>query len=179
MAVLLVAMGLTAPSDADVTAVGQGAAAFLINVDITDQGPLETVIAPVNLPPAGGGPFTDAVAVYSEPLLTLDAASLATSTQGGNLASHAGFATSSAELANLIFDEFLTADAVQTTCTANGDGSSGSTTLTGGVVNDGGGDAALPAGPAPNTQFVPAAGITITVNEQIVTATPGSLARSS
>ena len=98
MTLLLVAMGLTAPSGADVTSVGQGAAAFLINVDITDQGPLETVIAPVNLPPAGGGPITDAVAAFSEPLLTLDAASLATSTQGGNLGSHAGFATSSAEL---------------------------------------------------------------------------------
>ena len=168
-------LGTAVPAGGDVTEVGQGAASFLINVEVAQVGPIETVITPVNLPPTGGGPFTDSLASFSEPTLTLEADALSTSTEGGNLGTHQGFATSSAELANLRFSEILGADAVQTECTANGDGATGSTTLANAVVNVGGVGTAIEASPAPNTQFTVVPGVTVTVNEQLVTNTPGAL----
>ena len=55
-------LGTAVPAGGDVTEVGQGAASFLINVEVAQVGPIETVITPVNLPPTGGGPFTDSLA---------------------------------------------------------------------------------------------------------------------
>ena len=174
---VLSAASITLPVGADVTEVGQGAASVLINVDVENVGPIETVVTPVNLPSTGGGPFTDSLASFSEPAIFLEAEALATSTEGGNLGTHQGFAVSSAELEEFVLDEIVGAAAVRSECRANGDGTTGSTTLTGGVVNVGGAVTPILGSPAPNTQFAVTDGITVTVNEQIVTHVSGALAQ--
>lgn len=175
--IMLSSASIAGPARADVTEVGQGAASLLINVDVEGEGHIETAVTPVNLPPTGGGPFTDSLASFGEPAVFLEAQALETSTEGGSLGTHEGFAASSAELTELGLDEILSAAAVRTECRANGDGTTGSTTLGNAVVNVAGALTPIDASPSPNTQFEVIAGVTVVVNEQIVTHVPGALAQ--
>ena len=63
----------------------------------------------------------------------------------------------------------LTADVISSQCTSNGDGSSGSSTLVG--VSVAGSPVAV--NPAPNTTIDVLGAITVTLNEQIVSGSPG------
>jgi hypothetical protein len=93
------------------------------------------------------------------------------STKGGNLNSHAGYATSDASVADVdVIAGLVTADAVASTCTSNGDGSTGSTTLTGASIT---GIGSLAVNPAPNTKISLAGVAEITLNEQTRTDTVG------
>jgi hypothetical protein len=165
------AMAISAsPASAEVTAVDGGA--FGVQVGVTLLGTSTTLVATpsVSLPATGGGPFTSNLASVNLPGV-LSTGVLNTSTQGGNLNSHSGFATSDASVADVnVVAGLVTADVIATTCTSNGDGSSGSTTLTGASVA---GVGSLAVNPAPNTTVtIPGVG-TITLNEQTRTDTVG------
>ena len=170
---LAFALTLTAaPATAEVTAVDGGA--FGVRVDVTLLSINTTLAATpsVSLPSTGGGPITQSLVSLGVPSV-LSTGVLNTSTQGGNLNSHAGFATSSASVADVnVLASLVTADAVASTCTSNGDGSTGSTTLTGAHVA-GIGDLAVT--PAPNTKLTLPGVATITLNEQTRTDTVGSI----
>jgi hypothetical protein len=149
---------------ADVTEVSGGAigesvdVTTLLNAHVT-SGPLPSV----TLPAAGGGPFTNSVLNASVPGL-LTAGVLNVSTEGGSLGSHAGFAKSSASVANVnALAGLITAQVLGSECTSNGDGSSGSSTLT--TLRVLGLPVAVNA--APNTVInLPGVG-SVTINEQI------------
>lgn len=158
---------LTQGAQADVVTVGGGA--FGASGVVTRDGSTST-LAPtpsVVLPPGGGGPFTARAASASlrRSLLTGE---LVVSTQGDTAISHTRTVRSSARVVDVsLLDGRITADAVSTSCLSNGDGSSGSTTLTG--LNP----PQVPPTPAPNT-VVTLSGIgTVTYNEQVEVNTPG------
>ncbi len=178
---ILVALAATAlvttlsssPASAEVTAVDGGAFGAQASVTLVALPPATLAATPtVSLPSTGGGPFTDSVASVN---LTgiLSTGVLDISTAGGNLNSHAGYATSSASVADVdVLSGVLTADVIASTCTSNGDGSSASTTLTNASVSGG---SALAVNPAPNTVVtLPGVG-TITLNEQTGTDVVGSI----
>jgi hypothetical protein len=150
---------------ADVTQVtgsafGESVDVRVLNVPIT-SGPLPSV----NMvsPPGGLGPFSQSALTASVPGL-LSAGVLNASTQGGNLGSHSGFATSSASVANVnALVGRITATVIGSKCTSNGDGSTGSSTLTNLNVLGLAVNAATP----PNTTInLPGIGRVI-INEQI------------
>ena len=101
------------------------------------------------------------------------------STQGSNLGSHSGTATSSAQVAGATLlsapapslggSPLLTADVISSQCTSNGDGSSGSSNLVGLSVAG----SPVNVSPPPNTTIDVLGAITVTLNEQIVTGSPG------
>jgi hypothetical protein len=134
-----------------------------VGPDIT-LGPLAVV--DMVSPPGGTGPFTDSVATANIPNV-LSAGIINARTEGGNLGSHAGFATSSASVADLrvgpATSPAITATLIASKCTSNGDGSTGSSTLTNvrvlGVL--------VAVNPAPNT-VIPIPGVgSVTLNEQV------------
>jgi hypothetical protein len=111
---------------------------------------------------------TSAASVSGPPVLT--AGVLKVSTEGANLGSHDGFSTSTAEVANAnLLSGALTAQVITASCTSNGDGSTGSSTL----VDASAGGNPLAVNPPPNTTIPIATIGTIVLNEQIVTDTPG------
>lgn len=155
---------LASSAAADVTEVSGGA--YGESVDVTTLGGSNVTSGPlpsVTLPPGGGGPFTASVGGANVPGY-LSAGVMNVSTEGGNLGSHQGFATSSASVANAnALSGRVTADVVRSQCTSNGDGSSGSSTLTNARVLG----TPVAVNPAPNT-VIPLPGIgTVTLNEQI------------
>jgi hypothetical protein len=142
--------------------------AFGESVDVTLLGGVNVSSGPtpsvtMTSPPDGLGPFTASlVSVSAPPILT--AGVLNVKTEGGNLGSHAGFAKSSASVADVnVGSGALTAVAVASNCTSNGDGSSGSSTLTTVKI----GSTTLPVNPAPNTVVSLGALGSVTLNEQI------------
>jgi hypothetical protein len=157
----------TSAASADVTKVTGSATG--LDVDVTLVGGINVNVGPISnvnmsSPPGGLGPFTDSVASATAPPL-LTAGVLNTRTEGGNLGSHSGFAKSSASVANVnALSGQLTAAVIASECTSNGDGSSGSSTLTTVKL----GSTTLPVNPAPNTVIPIPGGLgSITLNEQI------------
>lgn len=155
---------------ADVTAWSGGA--YGVSATVTtvagpvSLGPVPMVVTPAA--PAGGIAAADLLA--ADPALALLGISVAggatvedVRSQSGNFGTHAGFVTSSTDLAvvsvggslSTLLAAFVSADAVSSTCTANGDIVSGSTSIANGLaIIDSGianGTVALAAAPAPNT----------------------------
>ena len=124
---------LASPALADVTEVtggafGESVDVRLLNAVQVNSGPLPSVT--MASPPGGLGPFSQS-AVSASVAGLLTAGVLNASTQGGNLGSHSGFATSSASVANVnALVGRITATVIGSTCRSNGDGSTGSSTLT-------------------------------------------------
>src|SRR5262245_7917498 len=183
MAVCCVVIALAAPASADVTDVS-GSGAFGESVDVSvlgtgsvSSGPMPTV----TLPSGGGGPVTDSLAKVSLPGV-LTTGLLNVGTQGTNLGSHNGTSTSSAQVNGMTLlaalapslggDPVLTADVISSQCTSNGDGSSGSSNLVG-LEIAGNGEA---VSPPPNTTIDVLGAVSVTLNEQIVTNSPGETA---
>jgi hypothetical protein len=177
--VLAVAVGavlatavMAAPSTAEVTAVD--GSAFGAQASVTSLGsPITLAAVPtVSLPSSGGGPFSSTLASINVPGV-LSTGALSVDTVGGNLNSHSGFATSNASVADVnVLAGLLSADVITSTCTSNGDGSTGSTTLANATVT---GVGSLAATPAPNTTIDVANVGTITLNEQSRTDVVGSI----
>jgi hypothetical protein len=166
------AVGLTAaPATAEVTAMSGGASG--VQVDVTLLGIHTTLAATPNvtLPADGnaGVPVTSSVLTVNLPGV-LTTGVLNASTVGDDLNSDTGYATSNASVADVnVIAGLVSADVVASTCTANRDGVTGSTTLTDASVT-GIGDLAV--SPSPNTKITLAGVATITLNEQTVTDTP-------
>jgi hypothetical protein len=166
------AVGLTAaPATAEVTAMSGGASG--VQVDVTLLGIHTTLAATPNvtLPADGnaGVPVMSSVLTVNLPGV-LTTGVLNASTVGDDLNSDTGYATSNASVADVnVIAGLVSADVVASTCTANRDGVTGSTTLTDASVT-GIGDLAV--SPSPNTKITLAGVATITLNEQTVTDTP-------
>lgn len=146
----------TGPASADVTALmGRVRAGFTTfeggpTNTLTEFGP-EVIL---NAPPGSLGPFTDSWTISGVP---------ASGTQvlrsgGGNLGTHAGFVAGSTTVTNLSIPgrQFsggpdVSATQIEASCRSNGDGSSGTMTMTGGALFG----VPVPSGPVePNTQFL-------------------------
>jgi hypothetical protein len=169
-AVLCAGIAMAAPAPADVDDLS-GAGAFGVSVNATVTGGPAVTVGPTPsvVLPGGGGNVSDTLAsVNASPVLTTSV--LNVSSEGGDLGSHAGFSTSSAEVneTNLL-DGRLTARVITATCNSNGDGSTGSASL---VDAEAGGNA-LDVSPPPNTTIPLGMIGSIVLNEQIVTETPG------
>jgi hypothetical protein len=169
-AVFCVGIGFAGPAAADVNDL-TGAGAFGVSVNATVPGGPSVSVGPipsVDLP-GGGGSVSDSLAsVNAAPVLT--AGVLNVSSEGANLGTHAGFSTSTAEVANAnLLTGALTAELITATCTSNGDGSTGSSSL----LSASAGGNPLDVSPPPNTTIPIATIGTIVLNEQIVTNTPG------
>ena len=157
------------PAVAQVTAVQGSAFGYRLSVSLFGgpanvQGPAPTV----SLPSGGSATAITATAPTGlaevPPATFFSSGQLELSTQGTPAG---GSVTSSARITNLNTSqsEVLTASAISSTCTASASGVSGSTTITGGVLQTDNGDTnaandipdhpavtqALPANPAPNT----------------------------
>ena len=100
-ALLCVGIAMAAPAAADVTDVsGSGAFGESVNVTVLNSGTVTSGPTPsVTLPSSGGGPVTDSLASLNLPGV-LTAGVLNVSTEGTNLGSHSGTATSSASVAD-------------------------------------------------------------------------------
>jgi hypothetical protein len=161
------------PSSAEVTAVAGSAFGAQASVTVLALPPTTLAAAPtVTLPATGGGPLTATLASVDLPGV-LSTGLLSVSTVGGNLNSHAGFATTDATIADVnAVAGLLTADAVSTTCTSNGDGSTASTTLANAQLA---GIGSLAVSPPPNTTIQLANLATITLNEQTRTDVVGAI----
>lgn len=180
IAILCAGIALAAPASADVTDVsGSGAFGESVNVTVLGSGTVTSGPMPsVDLPSGGGGPVTNSLASVNLPGV-LTAGLLNVSTQGTNLGSHSGTSTSSAQVAGATLlsalapslggSPLLTADVISSQCTSNGDGSSGSSTLVGLTVAG----SPVAVNPPPNTTIDLLGAVTVTLNEQIVTGTPG------
>ncbi len=167
---------LASSAQADVTEVTGGA--YGESVDVTLLGglvPITTTSGPepaVSMSateggPAGDlGPFTASTASVSVGTGLLSTGILNASTEGGNLEGddHSGFATSSASVNEVSAAAGrITATTVGSTCTSNGDGSSGTSTLETAEVLG----VAVALNPAPNTT-IPLPGVgRVILNEQI------------
>lgn len=169
-AVLCVGIGFATPAAANVNDLS-GAGAFGVSVNASVPGLGSVTAGPipsVDLPGGGGNVSTSAASVSAPPVVT--AGVLNVSSQGANLGSHAGFSTSTAQVANAaLLSNALTAQLITATCTSNGDGSTGSSTLVGASA----GGNPLDVSPPPNTTIPVGTIGTIVLNEQIVTNTPG------
>jgi hypothetical protein len=123
----------------------------------------------VTLPPEGGGPFTDEAAsvnVSAGGTSVLTTGVLTVVTQGGALGSHQGFATSSAEVDGVsVLSTVFSADQISTTCTSNGDGSTGSASFTNAELAG----TTIDADIAPNSSIDVAGVGTFLFKEQVVT----------
>jgi hypothetical protein len=180
LAVLCAGIALAAPASADVTDVS-GSGAFGESVDVTVLGAGSVTSGPtpsVTLPAGGGGPVTDSLANVNLPGV-LTTGLLNVSTAGTNVGSHVGTSTSSAQVAGATLLEalapslggnpLLTADVISSQCTSNGDGSSGASNLV--ALEVAGNPVAV--SPPPNTTIDVLGAITVTLNEQIVSDSPG------
>jgi hypothetical protein len=175
-ALLAVAIAMAGPAAADVTDVG-GSGAFGVFVNATVTGGPAVNVGPVPSVdlPAGGGNVSDSLAkVDASPVLK--AGLLEVSSQGGNLGTHQGFATSQASVADVEVvknavggDPLLAADLITAQCTSNGDGSVGQSSIIDGKA----GGNPIPVNPPPNTTIPIGSIATVVLNEQIVTNTPG------
>lgn len=156
---------------ADVTGFGGGA--YGVFADVTTPGPVVVTVGPVPMvtaPPGPAGGTATADLVSADPTLVALGISVAggatladVGSTSGLFGTHAGFVSSSTDLAavtvggalSTLLTSFVSADAVSSTCTANGDTVSGSTSIVNGLaIIDAGllnGTAALAAAPAPNT----------------------------
>lgn len=154
------------PAVAQVSAVKGSAFGYALNVGLFGGPPSVQGPAPTVTLPSGGsaspvtGTAPSAVAEIS-PAAFFSSGQIDVSTQGTPAG---GSVTSSARITNLNTSqaEILTASAISSTCTANANGVTGSTTVTGGVLQtDSGNDQGtqqhpattvpVPANPAPNT----------------------------
>jgi hypothetical protein len=179
-AALCVGIAVAAPASADVTDVsGSGAFGESVNVSVLGSGSVTSGPTPhVSLPSGGGGPISDSLANVDLPGV-LTTGVLNVSTQGQDLGSHSGTSTSSAQVngttllaalaPSLGGDPLLTADVISSRCTSNGDGSSGSSNLVGLDVAGN----PITVSPPPNTTIDVLGAITVTLNEQIVSNSPG------
>lgn len=179
-AVLCVGIAMAAPASADVTDVsGSGAFGESVNVSVLGTGSVTSGPTPtVTLPSGGGGPITDSLANVNLPGV-LTTGLLNVSTQGQNLGSHSGTSHSTAQVNGTTLlaalgpalggSPLLTADIISSQCTSNGDGSSGSSNLVGLEVAGN----PITASPPPNTTIDVLGAITVTLNEQIVSNSPG------
>jgi hypothetical protein len=126
-----------------------GAGAFGVSVNANGPGGATFTLGPipsVDLPGEGGNVSTSAASASVPPVLS--ATVLNVSSQGANLGSHAGFSISTAQLGGAdVLSGALTVEVLTATCTSNGDGSTGSTTL----VNAQAGGNGLAVNPPPNT----------------------------
>ncbi|MGH9278076.1 MAG: choice-of-anchor P family protein [Acidimicrobiales bacterium] len=140
---------------------------------ILPETPVTSLSANESTPPAGLGPFENITLDINLPGI-LRVPVLRSAVQAGNLAGddHSGFAAALAEVTNpSVGLDAITADAIASSCTSNGDGSSGNTT----VANLRIGTNTLLNGPiAPNTQIVVPGVLSVILNEQIVVDGPGS-----
>jgi hypothetical protein len=179
IAVFCVAIALATPASAEVTDVsGSGAYGESVNVSVLTGSVTSGPAPSVTLPSGGGGPVTDSLVNVNLPGV-LTTGLLNVSTQGTNLGSHSGTSTSSAQVAGATLlsalapalggSPLLTANVISSQCTSNGDGSSGSSTLVGLTVAG----SPVNANPPPNTTIDVLGAITVTLNEQIVTGSPG------
>jgi hypothetical protein len=154
-------------AQADVTEVSGGAFGESVDVRLLNAVPVTSGPLPsVTLPSSGAQPaITASVLSASVPGL-LSAGVLNASTEGRNLGTHDGFATSSASVADVnALAGRITATVIGSECTSNGDGSTGSSTLTN--VNILG--APVNVNTPPNTVIsLPGVG-SVTINEQIRT----------
>jgi hypothetical protein len=180
-AVLCVGIAMVAPASAEVTDVsGSGAFGESVNVSVLGSGTVTSGPMPsVTLPSGGGGPVTDSLANVNLPGV-LTAGVLNVSTEGTNLGSNGGTATSSASVADATVgaalagqlggSPLLEADVISSRCTSSGDGSSGSSNLVALQIAGNG----QPVSPPPNTTIdvIPGA-LSVTLNEQIVNNSPG------
>ena len=170
------------PAGADVTDL-TGAGAFGASVEasvigVVNVGP--TTLVPVTLPGAGGGPITNQLAsivLPPGPLAegeVLETGLVTASTEGGSLGSHQGFSTSTATIADatvLGIADVLSATVIESTCTSNGDGSTGSATFVDLAIL---GQPVINGAVAPNTTISLLNGaVMVTLNEQTVVNTPG------
>jgi hypothetical protein len=180
LAVLGAGIALAAPASADVTDVS-GSGAFGESVDVSVLGTGSVTSGPMpsfTLPAGGGGPVTDSLINVNLPGV-LTTGLLNVSTQGSNLGTHGGTSTSSAQVVgatvlgalapSLGGDPLLTADVISSQCTSNGDGSSGSSTLAGLEIAG----SPVAVNPPPNTTIDVLGAISVTLNEQIVSNSPG------
>lgn len=142
------------PAGALVTTVGGGAFGERVT-GATSSGPLPSV----TLPPSGGGPFT-ASANGVDLGLTLKTGALSVSTQGGGLGTLAGFAESSATVANVVIANLVKSAAVSSQCRSENSGSTGTATFTG--LRVGGAQVTVTV----NTRIV-LAGAEVYLNEQV------------
>jgi hypothetical protein len=180
LAVLCAGIALAAPASADVTDVsGSGAFGESVDVSVLGTGSVTSGPTPsVTLPAGGGGPVTDSLVNVNLPGV-LTTGLLNVSTQGSNLGTHGGTSTSSAQVAGATLlaalapslggNPLLTADVISSQCTSNGDGSSGSSNLV--ALEIAGSPVAV--SPPPNTTIDVLGAITVTLNEQIVSDSPG------
>ncbi|HVD65087.1 MAG TPA: choice-of-anchor P family protein [Lapillicoccus sp.] len=179
LAVLCAGIALAAPASADVTDVsGSGAFGESVDVSVLGTGSVTSGPTPsVTLPAGGGGPVTDSLVNVNLPGV-LTTGLLNVSTQGSNLGTHGGTSTSSAQvvgatvlgaLAPSLGSPLLTADVISSQCTSNGDGSSGSSTLAGLTIAG----SPVAVNPPPNTTIDVLGAVSVTLNEQIVSNSPG------
>lgn len=169
-ALLSVAIAMAGPAAADVNDLtGAGAFGVSVNASVTGVGSVTVGPVPsVDLPGGGGNVSTSALSASAPPVLAVGV--LNVSSQGANLGTHAGFSTSKAQvLAANLLSGALTAEVITATCTSNGDGSTGLTTLAGAQAGGNG----LAVNPPPNTTIPVGTIGTVVLNEQIVTNTPG------
>jgi hypothetical protein len=179
MGAVIIPATFVSPAGADVNEVSGGG--YVLSVQLgTLLGPVTLgPISEVDLPSNGGGPITNSLANVNLPGIVTTGL-LEASTEGGNLGSHQGFATSDAIVADpevlgalaglLGGSPLLSADAVEARCISNGDGSTGETTLANASLA---GFGILDVEPAPNTTLDVLGLVTVVLNEQIVTNVPG------
>jgi hypothetical protein len=175
-ALLATVIAMAAPASADVTDVS-GSGAFGVRVTATVVGGPTVDVGPipsVNLPADGGDVSDDLASVDADDVLQLGL--LEVSSQGANLGTHQGFASSQASVAEVtaidfptLDDPVLEASLITAQCTSNGDGSIGQASLvTAALAGE-----SIDVSPPPNTT-IPLPGIgQVVLNEQIVTNTPG------
>ena len=149
-----------------VTSVSGSAYGYYLSVSLFG-GPADTrgPAPSVTLPSSGGGPFTATSASATAqvgPAIFFSSGSLQVSTQGTT--GVGGSATSSTDIMNVNSSgqEVFTASRVQSSCTASESGSSGSTTITNGVLRTSEGNpnvsgdevyVNIPTNPAPNSAY--------------------------
>ncbi len=160
------------PAGAIVNSVSGDAFGALVRVDSLTPlaGPTAQVSGSATSPATGYGPFSGtAVPVVVPGILNVGAANART--EGGNLGTPSGFATSSASVANVVVGvSAITATAVSSTCTSSSNGSTGSTQL---LTATAGGSPLLVT-PLANTPISVPGVLTATLNEQIRTDSPGN-----
>lgn len=152
----------TSPAGAiDVVAVS--GSAFGAEVDIRGDADESFGPAPsVTLPTTGGGPFNSTLNTGGDGVF-LTTGALDVTTEGTDVGTSSGSATSVAEVSNVAFQNLIfDADQVVSECASGVDASVGQTTLTNASTLNGD----LPTNPAPNTTLT-VGDWTVVVNEQV------------
>jgi hypothetical protein len=154
------------PANADVTSVGGGAYGERVSVSAVvsaTSGPRPSV----SLPATGGGPYSANLAAASVTGL-LSTGVLTVTTRGDRVVSHLRTATSSATVNNVnVGAGAARATSVRSTCSSNGTGSTGATTIVGSNLG-------VSSSPSANTvRRLPNGLGSVTFNEQIRTNVVG------